>query len=193
MKRKFSYVLLFLMVLGAAGCGNRKEETLLGSATTETVEESEKIMEKDESEQEAETGENQVSEAQQTESEANIVNTGKMLITIGDTVLTATLENNESVDALTKLLEDGDLTISFSRYGGFEQVGSIGSSIPTNDVQMTTSPGDIMLYTGNQMVMFYGNHSWSYTRLGKIDHADASELENILGNGDITATFSLAE
>ncbi|MDD3797413.1 MAG: cyclophilin-like fold protein [Lachnospiraceae bacterium] len=116
-----------------------------------------------------------------------------MLITIGDTVLTATLENNEAADALKKLLRDRDLTINFSQYGGFEQVGSIGSQLPTDDVQTTTTAGDIMLYSGNQMVMFYGNHSWAYTRLGKMDPASAGELENILGNGDITATFSLAE
>ncbi|MDD3185573.1 MAG: cyclophilin-like fold protein [Anaerostipes sp.] len=165
MKRKISYVLLILMVLGVVGCGRKEEETR----------------------------EHQISEVQNTESEEDQVNAGKMLITIGDTVLTATLENNEAVDALTKLLEDGDLTIHFSQYGGVEQVGSIGSSLPTNDVQTATSPGDIMLYTGDQMVLFYGNHSWEYTRLGKIDHVSASDLENILGNGDITATFSFAE
>ncbi|MDD2971703.1 MAG: cyclophilin-like fold protein [Lachnospiraceae bacterium] len=129
----------------------------------------------------------------QTESEAEAMDTRTMNIQIGDTILTATLEDNEAANALKKLMADGGLTIQFSGYGGFEQVGSIGSSLPTNDVQISTSAGDIMLYSGNRMVMFYGNHSWAYTRLGKIDNASASDLESLLGNGDITATFSLAE
>ena len=76
-------------------------------------------------------------------------------------------------------------------YGGFEQVGPIGQSLPRNDEQTTTSSGDIVLYSGNQIVVFYGSNSWSYTRLGRITDKTASELAELLGNGDVTITISL--
>ena len=67
-----------------------------------------------------------------------------------------------------------------SMYGGFEQVGSIGSSIARNDKQTTTDYGDIVLYSGNQIVVFYGSNSWAYTRLGHIDMTK-EELTELLG------------
>ena len=81
------------------------------------------------------------------------------------------------------------LTIQMSDYGGFEKVGSLGQSLPTGNSQTTTQAGDIVLYQGNQVVIFYGSNSWSYTRLGKID--DLTGWEEALGGGDITVTFSL--
>ena len=107
--------------------------------------------------------------------------------------MTATLEDNESVDALLELMKDGPIIIDFSGYGGFEQVGQIGVQLPRNDVQTTTSAGDIVLYSGNQMVLFYGSNAWAYTRLGKIDDMSADDLQSILGNGDISAELSLYE
>ena len=76
-----------------------------------------------------------------------------------------------------------------SMYGGFEQVGSLGQSLPRNDVQTTTSAGDIVLYSGNQIVVFYGSNSWAYTRLGRISDKTAEELTALLGNGDVTITI----
>ena len=76
-------------------------------------------------------------------------------------------------------------------YGGFEQVGSLGSSLPRNDVQTTIIAGDIVLYSGNQIVVFYGSNSWAYTRLGKITDKTAEEMSNLLGNGDVTITIAL--
>ena len=73
-------------------------------------------------------------------------------------------------------------------YGGFEQVGSIGSKLPRNDKQTTTAAGDIVLYSGNQMVIFYGSNSWAYTRLGHITDKDAEEMAELLSNGDVTIT-----
>ena len=90
-----------------------------------------------------------------------------MRMTIADTEIKVAWENNPSVKALEEMCRDGELTIQMSRYGGFEQVGSIGKSLPRKDVQTKTSPGDIVLYSGSQMVMFYGSNSWAYTRLGK--------------------------
>ena len=115
----------------------------------------------------------------------------KILLKVGGNTMTATLTDNEATRELTKLLEQGDITIRMSDHGGFEKVGALPQSFPTSNTQITTVPGDIMLYQGNQMVIFYGSNSWSYTRLGKIDGATASNLRQFLGNGNITLTISL--
>ena len=112
-----------------------------------------------------------------------------MIMTIGDTKVDVSWEDNDSVRELKELAEK-NLLIQMSMYGGFEQVGSIGQSVTRNDKQTTTEPGDIVLYSGNQLVVFYGSNSWSYTRLGKINLSD-EELENLLGNGDVTITLSI--
>jgi hypothetical protein len=75
-------------------------------------------------------------------------------------------------------------------YGGFEQVGSIGTYITRNDVQTTTQAGDIVLYSGSNIVVFYGSNSWAYTRLGHISDKDESQMEELLSNGDETVTIS---
>jgi hypothetical protein len=100
-------------------------------------------------------------------------------------------EENESVAALTELVKDKPLTVQTSMYGGFEQVGSIGTSLPRNDAQTTTQAGDIVLYSGNQIVVFYGTNSWAYTRLGHITDKTAAQMKDLLGNGNVTIEFSL--
>lgn len=65
-------------------------------------------------------------------------------------------------------------------YGGFEQVGSLPESIVSNDVQITTSPGDIALYSGNSIVIFFGTNSWAYTKLGHIEGVSGDELFYII-------------
>jgi len=90
-------------------------------------------------------------------------------------------EDNESVKALNELLP---IEIEMKMYGDFEQVGSIGKKLPRNDVQMTTKSGDIVLYAGDQLVVFYGSNSWAYTKLGKID-LNEDKLKDLLGNGDV--------
>lgn len=112
---------------------------------------------------------------------------------IQDTVVAVDWEDNVSVKALKELCESKPLTIGMSMYGGFEQVGSIGKSLPRNDVQITTDAGDIVLYSGNNIVVFYGSNSWKYTRLGRITDKTDAELNELLGNGDVTITISFAD
>lgn len=112
-----------------------------------------------------------------------------MIMTIGNTKVEVSWEENDSVKELRELASMS-LSIQMSMYGGFEQVGSIGQNLTRNDKQTTTEPGDIVLYSGNQLVVFYGSNSWSYTRLGKINLSD-EELEKLLGNGDVTITLSM--
>ena len=114
----------------------------------------------------------------------------ELCLSVGDKRLSIEWEDNESVDALKDLVGYG-MNINMSMYGGFEQVGSIGTSLPRNDSQTTTSPGDIVLYSGNQIVIFYGSNSWAYTRLGKITGLDEKELEDTFGNGDVTISLSV--
>ena len=114
-----------------------------------------------------------------------------MTMKIGDTKVNVDWEDNQAVEALRDMARDGDVTIQMSMYGGFEQVGSIGQSLPRNDKQTTTSSGDIVLYSGNQMVVFYGSNSWSYTRLGHISDKDEAGMTELLSNGDVTITISM--
>ncbi len=134
-------------------------------------------------EQDTQIGENMDNSQQET--------TNELYIEIGENTLTAVLEDNESADALKELLAENPLTISASNYGGFEKVCSLGTELPRNDSQMTTEAGDICLYNGNQIVIFYGSNSWSYTRLGKVSNADKSQLEEILSGEETEITLSL--
>ncbi len=122
-----------------------------------------------------------------SDTEENMVK--KMTLQIGNSSFTATLENNPAVDAFVEMMNDSPIIIQMNDYSGFEKVGSLGTNLPADDKQTTTHVGDIVLYNGNQIVIFYGSNAWSYTRLGKID--DLSGWEDALGSGDITVTFSL--
>ena len=110
-------------------------------------------------------------------------------VTVGGTTFSATFADNSGAQALKELLADGDITIEMSDYAGFEKLGSLGQSLPTSNSQTTTQAGDIVLYQGNQIVIFYGSNSWSYTRLGKID--DLTGWTEALGSGSVSVTFSL--
>ena len=112
-----------------------------------------------------------------------------MILTINETEVPVTWEDNPSVRELEGLLP---LTVSMSMYGGFEQVGPLGQRIASSDVQTDTDPGDIVLYASSQIVIFYGSNSWAYTRLGHID-MPREELEELLGKGNVSITLSAAE
>ena len=109
-----------------------------------------------------------------------------MHMKINDVPVSVEWEDNETVKALTEGLP---ITVKMSMYGGFEQVGSLGRSLPRNDKRITTNAGDIVLYSGNQIVIFYGSNTWAYTRLGKITDKTASELADILGVSEVTLTI----
>ena len=113
----------------------------------------------------------------------------KLILKIDGETVPVEWEDNESVAALRELAEDG-LEINTSRYGDFEQVGDIGTGLPRNDKDITTDTGDIMLYAGSNIVLFYGSNSWAYTRLGKIDLPE-KEIKDLLEKGDATVTLSV--
>lgn len=101
---------------------------------------------------------------------------------IGDTLVDVFWLDNDSVKALKKLAKDG-LTIELHQYGNFEQTGSLGTTIASNDTQMGVGPGDIVLYNSNQICLYYDNNSWSFTKLGHIN-LSKSELRELLAEED---------
>ena len=114
----------------------------------------------------------------------------EMKMTTDGAAVSVAWEDNDSVAALKELAADG-LTIEMSMYGGFEQVGPIGQRLPSDDRQTTTAAGDIVLYSGSQLVVFYGSNSWAYTRLGAITDRTPEELWEMLSNGDVTIVLEM--
>jgi len=120
--------------------------------------------------------------------------TQKLYITIDGKTLPVVLVNNAATQALVAALKEGDITYEAHDYGGFEKVGALGRSLPTSNTQITTQTGDVILYSGNQIVLFYGSNSWSYTRLGRMEYASQAELESFLkaGQGNVMVKLSLS-
>ena len=103
-----------------------------------------------------------------------------LMLSIDDTPVTVLWEDNETVSELLTAAQNSAIKVSTSCYGGYEQVGSLPQSFSRSDAQMTTQPGDIVLYSGNQLVIFFGSNSWSYTRLGHIEGLSTDELVALL-------------
>ena len=112
-------------------------------------------------------------------------------VQINEDIFDVELENNSAAQELITELEKGNITVNATEYGGFEKVGELGFSLPTSDENINTEPGDIVLYQGDKVSLFYGSHSWSYTKLGKIDNISSNELKEVLGQGNVTLVFSL--
>ena len=117
----------------------------------------------------------------------------KMYLTIGGVTKTATLVDNSATQTLVAKLQEAPVTVTLNSSGGFEIWGALGFSLPTSNEQISAQPGDIVLYNGSNICMFYGTNSWSYTRLGRIDGFSGSELRTFLkaGESNISVTLSL--
>lgn len=115
----------------------------------------------------------------------------KILVEIGANRLTATLADNSATEKLRERLSKEPVTITMHDYGGFEKVGELPWSLPQTDRPITTEPGDIMLYLGDNIVFFYGRNSWDYTPIGKFDNVDEMDLKSILSGSNISVTISL--
>ena len=168
--------LIFVLALLLTGCGAQSEEPSVPEQEASTP-------------TEAPLAEPETAAETEPQNENREESEPTMKLKINDTAVEVAWEDNKSVDALRELARSEPLTISMSMYGGFEQVGPIGSSLPRNDVQTTTTAGDIVLYSGNQIVVFYGSNSWAYTRLGKIQGLSDDELAELLGDGNVTLTL----
>lgn len=122
-----------------------------------------------------------------------LTNANKIAIAVNGHTLTATLSDNSSSKAFLELLSKAPVTIEMHDYGNFEKVGPLGTTLPRNDEQITTQAGDLILYQGNQITIYYDTNSWSFTRLGRIDNITQNELKEILGDETATVTFSLLD
>lgn len=118
-------------------------------------------------------------------------NQSSMFLKVNNSILTVQLADNEATKALLGRLQNGDISFKANDYGGFEKVGALGFSLPSNDVSLSTEAGDVMLYSSNQLCIFFDKHSWSYTPIGKIEGKTAEELKNVFGAGEVSITLSI--
>ena len=189
-KRVISYLLVIFCAFGFISCKDEGISSVTTVAETSVLAESQtQAIADTQTEVQAETqpiiSETTVTESV-TETEEMI---NKMNIQVGDTIFTSTLENNQAVRELLSILSEGPLVLELDDYSGFEKVGPLGFNLTRSDSQTTTTRGDIVLYNGSNIVIFYESNSWSYTRLGKID--DLTNLEEALGSGSVTITLSI--
>lgn len=161
---------LLLAVLGLSACGNGLSPTDSAPPPSQSV----------------------ISEQESSQSQDNSSSQEEPMlkITVGDQELLATFADNSSAEAFRDLLAQGPVTVSMDDYGGFEKVGSLGTTLTRNDTQITTQPGDVILYQGNQITIYYGTNTWNFTRLAKIN--DSTDLQAKLGTGTVQVIFSLA-
>lgn len=161
---------LILAVLGLCGCGDGASPTDSAPSPSQSV----------------------ISEQESSQSQDNSSSQEEPMlkITVGDQELLATFADNSSAEAFQDLLAQGPVTVSMDDYGGFEKVGSLGTTLTRNDTRITTQPGDVILYQGSQITIYYGTNTWNFTRLAKIN--DSTDLQAKLGTGTVQVTFSLA-
>lgn len=161
---------LILAVLELSGCGNGSSPADSAPPPSQSV----------------------ISEQESSQSQDNSSSQEEPMlkITVGDQELLATFADNSSAEAFRDLLAQGPVTVSMDDYGGFEKVGSLGTTLTRNDTRITTQPGDVILYQGNQITIYYGTNTWNFTRLAKIN--DSTDLQAKLGTGTVQVIFSLA-
>lgn len=212
-KRVISYLLVIFCAFGFISCKDEgissvttvAETSVLAESQTQAIADTQtEVQAETQTEAQAETqpivSETEVAEIVTEETTDKVIDlnpseteteemSNKMDIQVGDTIFTSTLENNQAVRELLSILSEGPLVLELDDYSGFEKVGPLGFELTRSDSQTTTERGDIVLYNGSNIVIFYESNSWSYTRLGKID--DLTNLEEALGSGSVTITLSI--
>ncbi len=180
MKKMWTLLCLIAIMISLVSCGknNRKVQTLDSAVEPSGIDSKSQT----DISQELEYAHTQAAQAPN-------MDTKNMKVQVGDEVFSAVLEENKAAAAFEEMLEDGPIVLQMREYSGFEKVGNLGTSLPASNKQTTTKAGDIVLYNGNQIVIFYGSNSWSYTRLGHI--ADLTGWEEALGKDDVIVSFSL--
>ena len=166
MRKILTALLCLIMVMNMMGCTEREKQP-----------EQETVI--PDSEQETGSDSQEASEVEKV-----------LCLYVNDRKLPVTWEDNDSVAEIRSIVNNDSLTVEMSMYGGFEQVGELGRNITRNDRQMTTSYGDIVLYSGSNIVIFYGSNSWSYTKLGHVELSQ-QEMTDLLGNGDVTVILTV--
>lgn len=200
MKRLLGSLLAFVILVSLTACGSVQNEqsSVTNSTPNPTATESESqetaATRPETNSEEHEDMDSEVSSETDpaTQPETEQEETDFMMnIQIGEHLLTATLVQNSSTEALLEMLSEGPVTIDMNDYASMEKVGPFPKSLPRNDEQISTEAGDLILYQGNSFVIYYDTNSWNFTRLGKIDNVTQQELKEILGSGSVTAVLSL--
>ena len=186
-RTRISALLLALMLLLLTGCSST------GPAETGALTESGSTEETALPTATEPAAENEPSEPHTTESSLPEGTDRMFYAHVNGKVLKILAAENSSADAFLDLLKSGDVPVEMHDYGSFEKVGPLGTTLPRNDEQITTEPGDVILYQGDQITIYYDVNNWSFTRLGKVQDLSQAELKDILGSGNVTVTFSLSE
>ena len=189
MRRAIFFVLPLLLLSMLAACGTgygaKSESSLLTESSSAEALQAESQVDVSQPESTTQVPE---SEIQSKENESV-----KIQITVGNTTLTAIPEKNSSAEAFIALLQKEPITVQMSDYAGMEKVGPLETSLPRNDTHINVDAGDVILYQGNQITIYYGTNSWNFTKLAVIENATKEGLLDVLGSGDVDVTFSLAE
>lgn len=188
MKRAVYFVSMLLLLSVLAACSAGQDAKSGSSLLAEPSSVAEQTQSKADESQAESTGEKTESETLSEECEPM-----RIQITVDDTTLTAIPEENSSAEAFLALLQEGPVTIQMADYAGMEKVGPLGTNLPRNDTRISVDAGDVILYQGNQITIYYGTNTWSFTKLATIENATKQGLLEVLGTGDVEVTFSLAQ
>ena len=186
-RTRISALLLALMLLLLTGCSST------GPAETGALTESGSAEETTLPTVTEPASKNEASEPYSTKSSLPEGTDRMFYAHVNGKVLKILAAENSSADAFLDLLKSGDVPVEMHDYGSFEKVGPLGTTLPRNDEQITTEPGDVILYQGDQITIYYDVNNWSFSRLGKVQDLSQAEMKEILGSGNITVTFSLSE
>ena len=186
-RTRISALLLALMLLLLTGCSST------GPAETGALTESGSAEETTLPTVKEPASENEAPEPYSTKSSLPEGTDRMFYAHVNGKVLKILAAENSSADAFLDLLKSGDVPVEMHDYGSFEKVGPLGTTLPRNDEQITTEPGDVILYQGDQITIYYDVNNWSFTRLGKVQDLSQAEMKEILGSGNVTVTFSLSE
>lgn len=190
MQRVVLAALATVLSMAITGCSASTSDITSPEAPSEQETETEvEAPSEPESKPEAETQQPSANH-EDVNSDTSDMEADTMRMSIDGTDVTVEWEDNQAVADLQALVNDAPLTVNLSMYGGFEQVGPLGTYLTSSDVQTTTTAGDIVLYAGNQIVVFYGSNSWAYTRLGHITSQSAEGMTELLSHGDVSITIA---
>ncbi len=174
MKRIIAFLIALLPLTNILACNNDEEPTIIKNEDQKPPVEIPS---------ENETPDEEVSD--------NNINISTMNLTVNNTTLKVNLADNAATKALAERLKNGPITYKADDYGGFEKVGGLGFSLPSADTRITTQPGEIMLYTGNQLCIFFDSNTWSYTPIGKIEGMSKNQLKEAFGTGEVSISLEM--
>lgn len=183
-------MMLVTGMISLTACGTREDsDDFMSQTVTEAKSEMDQETKTADVTEEAQKDADPEMGTEETQEQLRQEEITEMKVEVNEYIFYATLEKNDAVTELVEMMREQPVVINMSDYSGFEKVGSLGTTLSSSNSQTTTKAGDIVLYNSNQIVVFYGSNSWSYTRIGHI--TDLTGWKEALGAGDVTITFSI--